>query len=63
MNCDDKVISKEDAKKYADLQEKESNLQLLDWVLKLMGTGMTLQMVRVRVHNKLIEIKGEGERA
>ncbi len=63
MNCEDKVLSREDAIKLAELKSKESNIQLCNWFLQCLGTGMTTGMIRRLVHNKIVEISGEGEKA
>jgi hypothetical protein len=57
MNCQDPMISKEEAISYADLQEKEAKIQLLHWVLQLLGTGQTIGMIRAQVHKKIDAIK------
>lgn len=38
-------------------------IELLEWCLKQCNTGMTIPMIKLRIHNKLVEIKGEGEKA
>lgn len=63
MNCETQVYSRQELLEIASLQEKEAKIQLLDDVLKLMNTGMTIPMIRVRVYNMLIKVKGEGEKA
>lgn len=42
---------------------KSSQLDLLNWFMKLCGSGQTTGMIRKIVHNKYVEISGEGERA
>lgn len=41
----------------------DAQIVILDWCLKQCNTGMTIPMIKLRIHNKLVEIKGEGEKA
>jgi len=41
----------------------EGSIDMLDWMLNQTMTGMTLPMLRAQIHNKRVEISGEGERA
>jgi hypothetical protein len=49
------------AKLYA--RQKAEKLELLNWVIKLCGSGMTVGMIRRLIHNKIVEIDGKGEKA
>lgn len=40
-----------------------SQAEILTWAMKLCFTGQTPAMIRRCLHNKLVEISGEGERA
>lgn len=60
---DQSVINIASAQRFADLQEKEALIQQMNWFLQLLGSGMTVGMIRVRVYNRLVEIKGEGVKA
>lgn len=40
-----------------------AQLDLLNWFMKLCGSGQTTGMIRKIVHNKYVELSGEGERA
>jgi hypothetical protein len=57
MNCDSKVVSREEAIQYANLQEKEAKIQILNWVLQVMGTGVPIAMVRARIYKMIDQIK------
>ncbi len=46
-----------------DAHKRDGQLEILDWMLEQTMTGMTLPMLRVQIHNKRVEISGEGERA
>jgi len=35
----------------------------LKWAIQLCGSGMTVGMIRKLLHNKIVEITGEGEKA
>lgn len=51
--------------KYADLElaRKRGWLEALTWFGKLCRSGSTIGMIKLAVHNKRVEISGEGERA
>lgn len=49
--------------KIQDEAFKERDIKLLNWAMSLCCTGMTPSMIRRELHNKLVEISGEGERA
>lgn len=42
---------------------KQEKIELLNWFMQLCGSGATTGMIRKLVHNKLVEITGDGERA
>jgi len=42
---------------------KKAELDLLNWFMKLCGSGQTTGMIRKIAHNKYVEISGNGERA
>jgi hypothetical protein len=46
----------------ADLHRQEK-IELLNWVIKLCGTGMTIGMVRGLVANKILEIERQEKNA
>lgn len=45
------------------ISKKNGMIEILDWMLQQTMTGMTLPMLRVVIHNKRVEISGEGEKA
>lgn len=47
---------------YAELMKAEK-IELLNWAMQVCSTGSTPSMIRRVLHNKLIEIAGEGEKA
>jgi hypothetical protein len=57
MNCETTVLTREEAQAYADLQEKEAKIQLLNWAIQILGTGMNVAMARHRFYQKLEELK------
>lgn len=42
---------------------KKAQIDILLWAMQLCGSGMTTGMIRKALHNKLVEITGEGEKA
>jgi hypothetical protein len=59
MNCDDKVYSREDVIKIANIQEREAIIQLCNLVLQMLGHGMTHGMIRQRLFLKIEEAKAK----
>lgn len=57
MNCETQVYSREELIHIADLQEKEAKIQLLNWAIQILGTGMNVAMARHRFYQKLEELK------
>lgn len=41
----------------------DAQAKILTWAMPLCGSGMTPAMIRKLLHNKLIEITGEGQKA
>ena len=64
MNCWD---FEEPTKAVVDSLVKEAKqsaqVEILTWAMRLCFTGSTPSMIRKALHNKLVEITGEGERA
>lgn len=54
------LYSREELLEISGLAQKESNIQLLNWMLQLLGTGMTHGMIRQQVNKKILEVKGES---
>lgn len=63
MNCDEHIISREDAKRLVEISTMEAKIQLCNWFLQMLGTGMTTGMIRRIVYNKIVELEGKGEKA
>lgn len=48
------------------MQNKEilkAQLELLNWMMRLCSSGYTTGMIRKFLHNKYVELSGEGEKA
>lgn len=43
--------------------EAKGYLVALEWCMQQCLSGMTVQMLRKRFYNRIVELKGEGERA
>lgn len=41
----------------------EGEIEALTWVQSLCMTGQTVGMLRLRVHNRIVELEGKGEKA
>lgn len=63
MNCEDTVFSREETIQFAKNEIKRSQIEILEWAMRLCLTGSTPAMIRKAMHNKLVEITGEGEKA
>lgn len=48
---------------YQSEEVKKAQLDMLNWFMKLCGSGMTTGMIRLIAHNKHVEISGKGEKA
>ena len=55
MNCDDTVYSREEVLQFAKREAERKEIETLNWVLKLLGTGMTDGMVRYQIEKKLAD--------
>lgn len=42
---------------------KQAQIDLLNWAMQLCGSGISTMTIRKLLHNKLVEITGEGEKA
>lgn len=42
---------------------RTGQIETLNFAMRLCGSGMTPAMIRILLHNKLVEITGEGEKA
>lgn len=50
-------------KRHLEAEILRDKVELLNWMLQVCGSGMTSGMIRKIVHNKLVELTGEGEKA
>lgn len=50
-------------RKQADEMVEAAQVDIINWAMQLCGSGMTTGMIRKLLHNKIVEITGEGEKA
>lgn len=61
MNCEDVVYSREEMLQFAKREAERKQVEILNWAIQLCGHGMPNGMLRLKFHNKIVEITGEGE--
>lgn len=49
--------------RHLEAEITRDKVELLNWVMQLCGSGSTTGMIRKLVHNKLVDITGEGQKA
>lgn len=57
------TLASEDIERLIAEVKKNAQLELLNWAMKVCGTGHTIAMIRKVFHNRFVEISGEGEKA
>lgn len=63
QECADEIARKRSYQSGASDGFKMGQIETLNYAMKLCGSGMTPAMIRKLLHNKLIEITGDGEKA
>lgn len=60
---EDGFTTPDEAFRFAEDLRTRGEMEILDWAMQLCGSGMTVGMIRKLLHNKRVEITGEGEKA
>jgi hypothetical protein len=63
MNCEDVVFTREETIQFTKKEILRAQLELLDWAMGRCYSGSTPSMIRRDMHNKRVELSGEGEKA
>lgn len=63
MNCSDQAYTPAEIDSMAKVRDRMKQVEVLNWVLQVMGTGRPYGMIRIAIHNKIVELEGKGERA